>query len=159
MRQYILYLIAAITTYYLIMFIWGVSAGFSSYMPIVAIIGSILMFVIAAPMLIVNYRVGLLIGIGCCLVMLPFNTMYFISFFRENKSGYNLFSILMLLPAIFTLLAIYTSVVAFIKSSTVDFSKPVKIILALAPVLLFIIYLTSVWKYQPWHWFTISNNS
>lgn len=159
MRQYILYLITAITTYYLVMFIWGVSAGFNSYMPIVAVIGSILLFVVAAPILAVNYKVGLFLGIGCCLIMLPFNAMYFLSFFKENKSGYNLFSILMLLPTIFNLLTIDTSVVAFRKNSTIGFSKSFKIVLAVVPVFLFIIYLISVWKYQPWYWFTISNNS
>jgi hypothetical protein len=159
MLRYILYLITAFATYYLVMFMWGVSAGFSNYVPIVAVVASIIMFVVAAPVFVLNNRVGVLLGICCCLIMLPFNAGYFLSFFKENKSGYNWFSMLMLLPVIFNLLAIYTSVVAFKKNSTVNFSKSVKITLAVVPVLLFIIYVMSVWKYQPWYWFRISKNS
>lgn len=158
MLRYILYLITAVTTYYLVMFMWGVSAGFSNYVPIVAVVGSIIMFVVAAPVLVLSNRVGVLLGLCCCLMMLPFNAGYFLSFFKDNRSGYNLFSFLMLLPAIFNLLAIYISVFAFFKKNTIDFAKSIKIIFILAPILLFIIYLVSVWKYQPWYWFTISKN-
>jgi hypothetical protein len=158
MLRYILYLLTAITTYYLVMFIWGVSAGFSNYMPIIAVMGSIIMFVVAAPVLVINYRAGLILGLCCCLMMLPFNVIYFLSFFKENRSGYNLFSFLMLLPAIFNLLAIYTSVVTFSKKTTIAFSKSVRLALIIVPILLFIIYLVSVWKYHPWQWFTISKN-
>ncbi|GAC1417847.1 MAG: hypothetical protein NVS1B13_19730 [Flavisolibacter sp.] len=154
MARYILFILTAITNYYLIMFLWGVSAGFSNYIPIIAAIGTILMFVIATPMLAINFKTGLVVGLIYSLAILSFNIGYLVTVIEDKK--YHVFiGLLTLIPTVLNIVTIFFIITGLRKGGS-TINPSFKIVLAIVPVIVFLIYLISVWKYSPWQWLTIS---
>jgi hypothetical protein len=120
----------------------GISAGFASNIPVVALIGSLVLFVIATPVLIYNKRLGLVIALISLLLMLP----YTIGFAKSilDPRVFNWRSLLALLPALFTLLCTYLTVQYLFFQTRVSLALPAssvaRILLAFIPVTLIVLY-------------------
>jgi len=66
-----------------VLFYLGVSAGFANYIPVAALLGSVLLFVVAVPLVVYYQKAGSLIGLIGCVLMLPYNFMYISHLFGE----------------------------------------------------------------------------
>ena len=71
MRIYVTYLLAALLSFYLVMLYYGVSAGFASPVPVLALVGTLVLSAFAAPALVYSARVGLWLGTLGCGLLLP----------------------------------------------------------------------------------------
>ncbi len=107
MRLYLLYLFTATTNCYMLMLFLGVSAGFASYIPLIAFISCTILFVVAAPALAINARCGIIIGAICCLGLLPYN-IAFIAYMIRDKSYHTLLGSTAAIPAIFYITTLYS---------------------------------------------------
>ena len=76
MRIYVAYLLAALLNFYLVMLYYGVSAGFASPVPVLALVGSLILSAMAAPVLVYNARVGLWLGALGCGLLLPYSLLF-----------------------------------------------------------------------------------
>lgn len=128
------------------MFIWGVSAGFANYIPIIAVVGSVAMFTIAAPALVLHFKTGLILGLIFSLFMMPFNVIYFIGVI-ENPNYHNLAGMLSIIPSLLNGLTLFLIMAALYRKELGITGKLRKRLLAALPVILFIIYIISIWKY------------
>ncbi len=147
MRLYLLYIIASISNLYLILFYWGLSAGFSNTLPIAALIGSALLFVVASPIVVFNVKAGALIGLLCCSVILFYNAFFLFGTITTGNHG-NPAKYLFLLPALTNFFAtMYSIYILFKEKSSVvhQFSSlTTKYFAAGTPIILSIIYLVFV---------------
>lgn len=148
MKLYISYLLASLFTSWIIIFYYGVSAGFSNYLPICALIGSILLFAIAAPLLIYNIRFGLILGLLGCLLILPFSVIFLKGILADGIFNWG---ILLALPLILILFSTYITAKYLLSRNVVLAGIPtgasVKILLAVIPLILFVLYLLFYGKY------------
>ena len=76
MRIYVAYLLAALLSFYLVMLYYGVSAGFASPVPVLALVGTLVLSAMAAPVLVYSARVGLWLGALGCGLLLPYSVMF-----------------------------------------------------------------------------------
>lgn len=149
MKLYSLYILSAILNFYAIMLMWGVSAGFASYLPIASVISAILLFVIATPLLVFHAKWGAIFGLVLSVVMIPFSVVYIISTIGDSRyhSAISLlFNIPYLLPFA---IAGYTGNILIRKNySSIKFPSAFisKILLSATPLLLFAWYVLSVAK-------------
>lgn len=152
MKSYFLYILTGIVTFGIVMFFYGVSAGFANYTPIMAIISSALLFTVAAPALIAQKRLGLIIGIIGELLILPFAVGLTVGIFEDG--GVNWGIILAFLPIVLILLSLLFTVKDF-KTGEIILSRTVKIMLIGAPILLFLLYIGLYGKYWNWQIFKL----
>jgi hypothetical protein len=139
------------------MLYYGVSTGFANYIPILALVGSFILFVIAAPVLVYKYKVGLTIGIIGCLFMLPYSIMFLKGVFDDGVFNW------VLLLSIVPFLLIGTG--AYLSSKTLlQNNEPIrgimiagtyKLLLSGMPILLFVLYLIFYGKYWSWDMFKL----
>jgi len=152
MRTYFLYVLTGVITFWTVLFLFGVSAGFANYAPILAVIGSCLLFSLASPALLLNRRIGLIVGVVCFLMILPFDIGFTLSIF--NDGGVNLGTFLAFIPIILILISLIYTIKDF-KSGNVEIVKPLKVTLVSIPILLFILYIAFYGKYWSWEMFKI----
>ena len=76
MRIYVAYLLAALLSFYLVMLYYGVSAGFASPVPVLALVGTLVLSAMAAPVLVYSARVGLWLGALGCGLLLPYSVTF-----------------------------------------------------------------------------------
>jgi hypothetical protein len=142
MKIYFLYIIASLLTAWVILVLLGVSAGFANLTPIIAIIGSLLLFAIATPLLLYNTRIGLILGLLFLIAMLPF-TIGFAKSGLEDRI-FNWGVILSFLPVLLTLLALYLSVKQIFFQPAINLYLPVsataKFVLAAIPIVITLLY-------------------
>lgn len=150
MKIYILYIITSLLTAWVILFLLGVSSGFANFIPIAGLLGSLLLFAVATPLLLYNSRTGLILGIIFLIAMLPY-------IFGFAKSGledgvFNWGIIISLLPSLVTLVTLYLSVKQIIFQPAINLSLPtnstVKFVLAAIQVgitLLYFIFFGKEW--------------
>ncbi len=142
MKFYFLYIITSLLTAWIILVLLGVSAGFENLIPVVALIGSLLLFAIAAPVLLYNNRVGLIIGLVSLLLMLPYTIGFAKSGLEDGVFNWGV--ILSLLPALLALLATYlTAKYLFFQigvSLRLPESSGVRMFLASVPIGITILY-------------------
>jgi hypothetical protein len=157
MRIYIFYLITALLISWMILFLHGVSAGFASYAPISALLGSVILFTIAAPVFIYNVRIGLIIGLIGCLLMLPYMFMIVKGVFEDGVFNWGI--LIGVLPTVLILLSTYFTVKPLLVKSTLVSGIPsnavVKLLLSVIPLALFILYLLLYGQYWSWEMFRI----
>jgi hypothetical protein len=108
MKFYILYIITALLTAWIILVLLGVSAGFANFIPVIALIGSLLLFAVATPVMLYNNRLGLILGLIFLLAMLPYTIGFAKSGLEDGVFNWGV--ILSFLPALLTLVAAYLSV-------------------------------------------------
>ena len=142
MKIYLLYIVTSLLTAWIILVLFGVSASFANYIPILALWGSVLLFAVATPILLYNNRVGLIIGIIALLLMLPYSIGLAKSGLEDGVFNWGI--LLSVLPTLLILLCIYlTSRYLFFKIGvglTVPTSAGVKIFLAGIPISITILY-------------------
>jgi hypothetical protein len=85
MKFYILYLTGSLLTSLLVVFYLGISAGFANYLPILALLGCILLFTIASPLIILSKKLGLIIGLISTILILPYSLIFYIIYFLIMK--------------------------------------------------------------------------
>jgi hypothetical protein len=142
MRLYLIYVFSAAPIFLMILFNLGVSAGFASYVPILALLGSTLLFSLAAPLLIFRVFLGSIVGLMSCLCILPFSTMFLVGILEEGIfSGVILLGTL---PVILIFVATSLTVNVLIKRMHLLPGIPknfyVKAALACGPVLVAVLY-------------------
>jgi hypothetical protein len=149
MRIYIGYLLAGLSTFYLVMLYYGVSAGFASYLPILALVGATVLFVVAAPLLVYQPKSGLYVGAVGCLLLLPYSVVFITSIFEKATFSWPM--LILSLPAILVLISSYWTGKAFLQST---YSLPffpaaptLKFLLCILPILLWGSYIISIWPY------------
>jgi len=144
-KIYIIYILAALCTAWIVLFYLGFSAGFASYVPIAALVGSVLLLVIAVPLTIYFQRAGLLTGIIACVLMLPYSLMFIGFLFSENRGAWEWIILLIMLPSVLVLLSTYLTTKALFANKDsllpVAVNKYSKMLLAAFPILIFILYL------------------
>ena len=154
-KVYISYLLTALLTCWIILFYFGVSAGFASYLPIVALFGCLLLFVIAAPILAYKARLGLFIGLLACVIILPFNLMFSKGIFDDGVLN---IGVLLLIPTILNIASLYlTSRFLLIgtPSSKLSNNNFANMSMAVIPILLLVLYLICFGRYWSWQMFKI----
>ncbi len=142
MKFYILYIITALLTFWIILVLFGVSAGFANPVPVIALVGSLLLFTISSPLLIYNSRIGLFLGLAFLLMMLPFTLGFVILGIEDGVFNWGI--IFSFLPALLVMLGLYltTRQIIFQKDFIVNLpmSSITKIILAIIPIGLTLVY-------------------
>lgn len=155
MKYYLLYILTALFNAWFILFLLGISAGFGSYVPVVSLFSSVLLFILAAPAVIYWFRIGLFIGLGCCLLILPYNLLVTEGLIEDLVIGrYGIWGILMpVIPTCLTILSLIKTFIA-IRRRLVRLPIPsngiLRAVLFFLPIGLFIAYIASIWKYLSW---------
>lgn len=154
MKVYITYFFVSLFTSYMILFQLGVSAGFASYIPVIALLGSIILFVVANPVFVYNKRIGLYIGLVSCLLILPYMIFFIGGIISALITGtkINYIILIILIPPLLLIFGIYISIKEVLERKEVkevysSTNKVVKVILAAIPILLFILYPIYYGKY------------
>ncbi len=156
MRLYILYTLTALLTFWMILFLYGVSAGFANYTPIAALVGSVVLFVLAAPIFVYRQRVGLIIGLAGCLLIVPYNIGFARSVFDEGVLNWGV--LIAILPTLLILFSLFFNVRGLmVKNAVVKMPSGLtpKILLAGIPITLFLLYLIFYGKYWSWQMFSV----
>lgn len=151
MKIYISYLSTALLNFWLIAFYLGFSAGFANYIPIVALLGAILIFIVALPTLIYSPRIGIIIGLGACVMLLAYCISTFLGVIEDGVFNWG---VLILIPFILTLISIYLSFNTLLgkrEMPNIPKDKVIKAILSIMPILLFALYLVFYGKYWNIH--------
>lgn len=152
MRSYFLYILTGLVTFWMVLFLFGVSAGFANYTPIMAIIGSVLLFTVASPTLLINKRLGLILAVISFLLILPFVIGFTISIFDDGVINWGTF--LAFVPIILISFSLFYTIKDF-KKGSILLNQTVKILLFCIPILLFIIYVIVYGKYWNWQMFKL----
>lgn len=156
MRLYIFYTLTALLTSWMILFLYGVSAGFANYVPIAALLGSVVLFVLAAPIFVYRQRVGLIIGLAGCLLIVPYNISFAKSVFDDGVLNWGV--LIAMLPTLLILFSLFfTAKGLMLKNAVVKMPSGLtsKILLAGIPIALFLLYIIFYGKYWSWQIFRI----
>ena len=108
MRIYVAYLLAALLSFYLVMLYYGVSAGFASPVPVLALVGTLVLSAMAAPVLVYSARVGLWLGALGCGLLLPYSVTFLRGVLMEWH--WHWLMPLGLIPAVLVLVSSYYTV-------------------------------------------------
>ncbi len=148
MKLYFLYITTAILNFYVIMFLWGVSAGFASYLPVASVTSSILLLVIASPIIVFNPKFGLALGLILSVIMIPFSVAYIIGTIGD-KNYHSFIALLFEIPFLLPFAIIgYAGNRVIRRNYHLQFPRTTisKLLLATIPILLFLIYAIYVSK-------------
>lgn len=153
---YFNYIICALCTAWVVSFGLGFSLGFASYIPIMALFGSVFLFAVAAPLLIYKTRLGVILGFIGCLFIIPFNFLFISGFFEDRVfSWVMILALLMLFSPLYGLF-MALRLIAKKESDIVGFnSTSLRFILAFTPIVLLNLYLVFYGKYWSWSMFNI----
>lgn len=144
MRTYLLYFFTGLLTFYITLFLFGISAGFANITPVLAIIGSVLIFSLATPFLIIKRKIGIMLGLISCGLIFPFILGFTFSLFEDG--ALNIGTLFGFLPIILLLLAIYNSFKTLkLEQSNINIS--LKYVLIIIPVGITILYVIFYGKY------------
>jgi hypothetical protein len=156
MRLYIFYTLTALLTSWMILFLYGVSAGSANYAPIAALLGSVVLFVLAAPIFVYRQRVGLIVGLAGCLLIVPYNIGFAKSVFDDGVFDWGV--LVAILPTLLILFSLFfTAKGLMLKNAVVKMPSGLtsKILLAGIPIALFLLYIIFYGKYWSWQIFRI----
>ena len=149
MRIYVAYLLAALLSFYLVMLYYGVSAGFASPVPVLALVGTLVLSTMAAPVLVYSPRVGLWLGALGCGLLLPYSVMFLGGILLEWPWHW-LIPVAML-PGLLVLVSSYATARSWQRPNTPWLRFPAsawgKCSLALLPLLLWGSYFFSTWEF------------
>jgi hypothetical protein len=146
MKFYFLYIVTSLLTAWVIIVLLSVSAGFANLAPIAALIGALLLFAIATPILLYRSRIGLILGLIFLTAMLPFTIDFAKSVLGDGVFNWGV--IFSFLPALITVFALYLSVRQVLFQQEASLSLPAnslaRFVLAAIPVgitfLYFVLY-------------------
>ena len=153
MRIYLSYILTGLVTFWVVLFLFGLSAGFAHYAPIIALTGSVLLFAVASPILILRKRLGLIIGIVSCLLIVPFDIGFTISLFDDGV--FNWGTLLGFIPIVLIGLSLFFTIKDFSTNHQNFTNRKVKILLFIIPILLLILYVIFYGRYWSWQMFKL----
>ena len=154
MRVYLLYILTGLITFWIILILLGVSAGFADYIPVVALVGSVLLFTVASPILVLKKRLGLVIGIVSCLLILPFDITFTISLFQDTTFSWG--TLFGFVPILLSFLSLFYSIRGFrIEGRMLFKNQKIRLLLFWIPILLFILYFAVYGRYWSWQMFIL----
>lgn len=157
-KIYVFYIISALSIAWLVVFNLGFSAGFANYIPIAALLGCILLFIIATPLLVYFQKTGLIIGLIACLLILPYSLMLLSELLGELKGRWKWGILLLVIPSVAVLFSTGFTVKALVTKTTmpnIAQNNISKILLASIPIAFFLLYLVLYGKYWSWEMFKI----
>jgi hypothetical protein len=140
----------------MILFLYGVSAGSANYAPIAALLGSVVLFVLAAPIFVYRQRVGLIVGLAGCLLIVPYNIGFAKSVFDDGFFDWGV--LVAILPTLLILFSLFfTAKGLILKNAVVKMPSGLtsKVLLSGIPIVLFLLYLIFYGKYWSWQMFRI----
>lgn len=143
MKAYFLYFFTAIFNIYVVLFYFGMSAGFSNYLPIFSLFGGIILFVIAIPFTVYKLKIGLSVAVIALTMMLPYGLSFIFHLFTDYSGGYSWALLIIMLPSILLLLSFILTVKYLVrkKDRLTKFGKKLKLVLAAIPLMIFIAYI------------------
>lgn len=150
MRLYILYVLAALLNYFPIVVFWGMP-----YAP-VAFVGSVLLLIVAAPLILFNKKYGMFTGLIGCILMLFYSIRVIAGILIEDRIDWAV--LLIIIPALIVLISTYLTIKYLFKRVTlsgIPSNATIKTILAIAPIALFVLYLIFYGQYWSWEMFTL----
>ena len=140
----------------MIIFLHGISAGYSTYVPIIGLLGSLILFIVATPILVYYPKIGLYIGLFSCLLILPFTAVVVKGTFDDYK--FNL-GLLLLVPSLLLLISLYFTIKYLTNKDLIlrglPESSALKVILSGIPILIFVIYMFETWEFWSWEIFNL----
>jgi hypothetical protein len=152
-KLYLLYLLTAFINFSVIVISLDESTGLANYTPILTLAGSVILFSIAAPVMIYKKRVGLFVGLAACLFLLPFSIMLLKGIFMDN--GFNWGLLFISTPLILVSLSIYLTIKKISDKTSSSEITFIKISLSAIPVLLFAYYIIDSGEYWSWQIFNM----
>ena len=149
MRIYVAYLLAALLIFYLVMLYYGVSAGFASPVPVLALVGTLVLSAMAAPVLVYSPRVGLWLGALGCSLLLPYSAVFGGGVLLEWR--WHWLMPVAMLPGLLVFVSSYATARSWQRPNTPWLRFPAsawgKCSLALLPLLLWGSYFFSTWEF------------
>jgi hypothetical protein len=143
MRVYLLLILNALTNLYTLLFMWGFSAGAANTLPYVTLSAALCMFVITAPLSIFKPRLGVIFGLICAILLLPYEIAFLNDLLRDNEDVF--ITALFILPVLINMGTIILFTVALLQGRVNLINTPQKIsskiILAILPAFLVIAYI------------------
>ncbi|MFC0317952.1 MULTISPECIES: hypothetical protein [Olivibacter] len=152
-RTYLMYIVTSLITFWVVLFLFGVSAGFANYAPIIAMLGTVLLFSIASPLLVIKKRLGLVFGLIGGLLILPFDIGFTAGVFEDGLFNWGV--VLGFVPIILVLLSLFYTVKELKVKGEQALSNIVRITMIGVPILLSILYIVIYGKYWSWQMFGI----
>ena len=130
MKLYLLYIVTSFSVMLFILWLYATSEGFSSYSPLLSLLGSILLLVVATPLLFDNLRRSLVLGFCSGLLMIQ----YFVIYSEQLPWPLSMFNLLLTV-------ALFSTFVVFLDRTTRLSNLPtnrfVKLGMSTAPALIF----------------------
>ncbi|MBF9239789.1 hypothetical protein I2I05_20515 [Hymenobacter sp. BT683] len=149
MRLYVVYLLAAFLSVWLVLFYRGLSAGLVNPLPLIAFVGGVLLSAGAAPVLVYRARAGLWLGTLGYVLLLPYSAVLWAYVLVDWKGHW--LSPVVLLPGVLVLVSSYATARSLHRPSTYWLRFPAaawgKRGLALLPLLLWGSYCLSTWAF------------
>ncbi|WP_460615760.1 hypothetical protein [Hymenobacter seoulensis] len=146
-------------TFFVVMLYHGVSAGVASYVPLLALAGATLLFVVAAPLLVYHPTVGLYSGLAGCLLQVPFSMRFLALVVNDVVHGAAPWALLVgILPVTLVLLSSYWTGKALLRPSSPRLTWPavpaINVLLCVLPLLLAGSYVYAIRASLSWSMFT-----
>ncbi|WP_316838578.1 hypothetical protein [Pedobacter gandavensis] len=151
---YFIYVVSALWTAWVVSFSLGFSSGFASSIPVAALLGSVVIFTVASPVVIYKTNLGLLLGLIGYLFIIPFN---FILIKRILEDGiFNWIILIGLSMPLLVLMGFIVTMKLILKKNIhlIEFNgKYLRLALSYTPIILFALYLILYGKYWTWAMF------
>jgi len=153
MTKYILFLVSGVLNLYLLLLYLGFSAGFSSYLPVFAILGALLLFAICPWLTLYKPKIGSLVGLICLMPIVLWHLAAIVNgVFNSSKDNRTsaeelvVFSMLFVVAALASLLAVKTLREESVgwDSSDKSIKHSTKLILLLIPAALVVFWVVSL---------------
>lgn len=156
-KAYLLYLLVGLITAFLTVSYLGSSIGFANYLPIGALLGSVLLFAMAAPITLYYLRLSLYIGLISIFLILPYVSMFTVQFLMEYRGALHWSVILILLPSIMVLISLCLTIRLLMAKELVSISsnKYLRVLLASIPIIMFLLYLALYGNEWNWEMFNV----
>jgi membrane-associated protease RseP (regulator of RpoE activity) len=140
---YLVYFLAGLIISFLVLFYLGASAGFSNYIPIIALCGSMLLFLIAAPLTVCYPKQSLYIGLLGAFLTVPYVGIFSGRLLFGYKGAYHWSLLFVLLPSVVVVMSIYLTLKLLKKEklSAVGSNYLYKSVCVLLPITLFLLYI------------------
>lgn len=147
-------------TIYVLLFYLGFSAGFASYLPISALVGSTLLLIIGIPVSLYYKKLGLLLSLLFLTLTAPYFSIFgahIIKAIFSSTTAFSFIFLISLLPPLLILTSIYLTIKSLVKRNRnyLVENKSLKIILTVLPILLFLLYLIIYGKYWSMEFFDV----
>ncbi len=155
-RIYLIYISSALCTFWIVTFYLGFLSGFVNYFPVASLFGSVLLFTLAAPLVVYKNRVGMILGLVGNFLILPFNLVFSYAIIEDGIFNWiTLFGILLLILVLTGFLLTIKEILKKDANINTFKGRNTKLLLSSIPITLFILYLLFYGDYWNWQMFKI----